>query len=83
MKRESILTAAFTIAVSVMAQGTLTDYQRAYSIGGRYAGKTSNSVLQSQFVINDEVGKFRIGNRTKIPRAPFLAAMGYDERGGK
>ena len=40
-----------------MAQGTLADYQRAYSIGGKYAGKTSNSVLQSQFVINDEVGK--------------------------
>lgn len=22
----------------------------------------------------------RIGNRTKIPRAPFLAAMGYDDK---
>ena len=40
-----------------MAQGTLEDYKRAYSIGSKYAGKTSNAIIQHQFAINDEVGK--------------------------
>ena len=57
MKRTFTLITAIACVSTIMAQGTLADYQRAYSIGGKYAGKTSNSVLQSQFVINDEVGK--------------------------
>ena len=57
MKRVSFLTVAFTIALTIMAQGTLEDYKRAYSIGSKYAGKTSNAIIQHQFAINDEVGK--------------------------
>ena len=57
MKRTFALITTIACAVTIMAQGTLADYQRAYNIGSRYAGKTSNSVLQSHFVINDEVGK--------------------------
>ncbi len=57
MKRVSILMIVFTIAISIMAQGTLEDYKRAYSIGSKYAGKTTNALIQHQFAINDEVGK--------------------------
>ena len=57
MKRTITLITTIVCTITTMAQGTLADYQRAYGIGGRYAGKTSNTVLQSHFVINDEVGK--------------------------
>ena len=57
MKRTFALITTIACAVTMMAQGTLADYQRAYNIGSRYGGKTSNSVMTTNFVTNDEVGK--------------------------
>ncbi len=57
MRRQLLLIACCTIAISAMAQGTLADYQRTYSLRSKYSNQVTNANVQSRFVENDKFGK--------------------------
>jgi len=55
MKRQLLFLGLCAMAVSAVAQGTVDDYRRAYSVRSRYGNKVVNANVQSRFVTSDEL----------------------------
>ena len=53
MKRISILSVALVTTAIALAQGTVEDYKRAYSIRGKYSNKVTGNVTANRYGYNN------------------------------
>lgn len=64
MKKALFLIASCMVSTSILAQGTLADYKRAYSIRSAYAGKTTN-IVNTNVQMSDDQSQLIYSVQTK------------------